>query len=47
LYLVPGTILAVIICSLIKNEFKLMWEFNEEVFILKEEKEDEKDKKLK
>jgi minor histocompatibility antigen H13 len=37
LYLVPGTILAVLITAFAKGEFKLMWEFNEEVFILKEE----------
>lgn len=45
LYLVPATILAVIFCSLIKGEFKTMWNFNEEIYVLKDdEKKENKDK---
>lgn len=43
LYLVPGTILAVLITSFVKGEFNLMWEFNEDAYMLKEEDE-KKDK---
>ena len=42
LYLVPGTILAVLICSVIKGEFNLMWNFNEEDYTLKPKEEGEK-----
>jgi len=43
LYLVPGVLLAVILTSLVNNEFKLMWEHSEDMYIgaVKEEEEAE------
>ena len=37
LYLVPGCLLSVLVCSLIKGEFKTMWSFSENIFLEGEE----------
>lgn len=37
LYLVPACLLGMTIVSLIKGEFKLMWNWNEEEFIMTKE----------
>lgn len=42
LYLVPGTIIAVLATAFSKGEFNLMWNFNEEHYVLKEESDKDK-----
>lgn len=45
LYLVPACLLGMTIISLVKGEFNLMWNWNEEEFIMsKEELEEEHEK---
>jgi minor histocompatibility antigen H13 len=45
LYLVPGVCLSVIITSLFKGEFNLMWTHDENVFIGVKTEEEEKNEK--
>lgn len=42
LYLVPGTILAVLLTAVVKGEFNLMWNFDETAYILKDEEKKDK-----
>ena len=42
LYLVPGCLLSVIINALIKGEWSLIWEFDEEKFTSDKKAEEEK-----
>jgi minor histocompatibility antigen H13 len=37
LYLVPGCLLSVLVCSLIKGEYSTMWNFSENHFLTTEE----------
>jgi len=42
LYLVPGCLLSVVINALIKGEWSLIWEFDEEKFTSDKKAEEEK-----